>query len=74
MTIKSNISNKNVDERFTELVQGLSYDTFLQDMEKLRQLDPYLYNNIVATFGELKAIRDEVELTFSRGIQSYRNR
>ena len=28
-------------------------------MEKLRQLDPYLYNNVVATFGELKAIRDE---------------
>lgn len=58
--IKSNISkNKNVDERFTQLVQGLSPNTFLQDMDKLRELDPYLYNNIVATFGELKAIRNE---------------
>ena len=58
--ITSNISqNKNVDTRFTQLVQGLSPNTFLQDMEKLRQLDPYLYNNIVATFGKLKAIRDE---------------
>lgn len=58
--IKSNISqNKNVDEKFTQLVQGLSPNTFLQDMDKLRELDPYLYNNIVATFGELKAIRNE---------------
>ena len=61
--ITSNISqNKNVDTRFTQLVQGMSPNTFLQDMEKLRQLDPYLYNNIVATFGKLKAIRDEAGL------------
>jgi len=28
-------------------------------MEKVRQLDPYLYNNIVSTFGELKEIKDQ---------------
>lgn len=28
-------------------------------MEKLRGLDPYLYNNIVSTFGELKEIKDQ---------------
>lgn len=58
--ITSNISqNKNVDERYEQLVQGISSQTFLQDMEKLRGLDPYLYNNVVATFGELKEIKDQ---------------
>ena len=28
-------------------------------MDKLRELDPYLYNNIVSTFGELKEVKDQ---------------
>lgn len=28
-------------------------------MDKIRELDPYLYNNIVSTFGELKEVKDQ---------------
>lgn len=57
---KSNVdANIKVDPRLTDLVARVSPDNFPESMDKVREVDPYLYNNIVATLWEMKRVKDQ---------------